>query len=328
MSHKKAISKAAVLILAALFALIVPLTVLAEPEYSTDGTCTGPGCHTEDELPDLLGHSGGGQPATEAPEIAQIEGAEYFTAAAKGFGGEVEVTIAVKDGQIAAMTAYGAKETQGIGSNAIEQLPENIVAAQSWEVDAVSGATVTSKAVKEAAKAAMIQAGLIEAEAEPTPAPVPETPTPTEAPVSSSAKEYTATAKGFGGDVEVTLGVEDGKIVSVVIIALNETPGIGSNAVEQLPQAIMDAQSWEVEAVSGATVSSMAIREAAKAAMTEAGLLEEEAVSPAPATEVEVEAPVEEETKSGGVDLVIIAIAAAFVVVAAVIMIVSYRRRD
>ena len=116
--------------------------------------------------------------------------------------------------------------------------------------------------------------------------------------------------------------------MSVVIIALNETPGIGSNAVEQLPQAIMDAQSWEVEAVSGATVSSMAIREAAKAAMTEAGLLEEEAVSPAPATEVEVEAPVEEETKSGGVDLVIIAIAAAFVVVAAVIMIVSYRRRD
>ena len=175
MSHKKAITKAAIVFAAALFALSFPLTALAEPEYSTDGTCVGPGCHTEDELPDLVGHSGGAQQATQAPEIAQIEGAEYFTATSKGFGGDVEVTIAVKDGKIAAMIAYGPKETSGIGSNAVERLPGEIVAAQSWEVEAVSGATMTSMAIREAAKAAMTEAGLVEDESA-APAPATETP--------------------------------------------------------------------------------------------------------------------------------------------------------
>lgn len=328
MSHKKAITKAAIVFAAALFALSFPLTALAEPEYSTDGTCVGPGCHTEDELPDLVGHSGGAQQATQAPEIAQIEGAEYFTAASKGFGGDVEVTIAVKDGKIAAMIAYGPKETSGIGSNAAEQLPDAVVAAQTWEVDAVAGATVTSRAVKEAAKAAMIEAGLIEGEAA-IPTPAAGTPVPTQAPDLSGAEQFTASSRGFGGDVEVTISVSEGKIVDVSVSGPNETAGIGSNAVERLPGEIVAAQSWEVEAVSGATMTSMAIREAAKAAMTEAGLVEDESAAPAPATEAP-EAPEipEEEEPEGGVDMVIIAIGAAFIVIAGGVIFFSGRRKD
>lgn len=325
MSHKRGITKAAIFFAAALFALGLPLTALAEPEYSTDGTCVGPGCHTEDELPDLVGHSGGAQQATEAPEIAQIEGAEYFTASSKGFGGDVEVTIAVKDGAIAAMIAYGPKETSGVGSNATDQLPDAVVAAQTWEVDAVAGATVTSKAVKEAAKAAMIAAGLIEGEAA-TPTPPAETPAPTQDPVLSGAEQFTASSRGFGGDVEVTIAVAEGKIVDVSASGPNETAGIGSNAIERLPGEIVAAQSWEVEAVSGATMTSMAIREAAKAAMAEAGLVEDESAAPAPATEVP-EAPGAEEPK-GGADMVILAIAAAFVVIAGGILFFSRRRKD
>ena len=58
------------------------------------------------------------------------------------------ITAEVKDGKVATVTVGDNSETQGIGSKAIEQLPDAIVKANGTEgVDAVSGATVTSKAI-------------------------------------------------------------------------------------------------------------------------------------------------------------------------------------
>ena len=58
------------------------------------------------------------------------------------------MTVTVKDGKVSEVKVGDNSETQGIGSKAIEQLPEAIVAANGTEgVDAVSGATVTSKAI-------------------------------------------------------------------------------------------------------------------------------------------------------------------------------------
>ena len=88
--------------------------------------------------------------------------AEPFTGTAQGFGGEVAVTLEVEGGKITAATAEGAGETAGIGSRAIEELPAKIVEAGTWEVEALTGATFTSEAVKNAAKAAMEAAGLSE----------------------------------------------------------------------------------------------------------------------------------------------------------------------
>ena len=71
-----------------------------------------------------------------------------YTAEGKGIGGKVPVTVEVRGGKITSVTVGDNSETQGIGSKAIEQLPEAIVAANGTEgVDAVSGATVTSKAI-------------------------------------------------------------------------------------------------------------------------------------------------------------------------------------
>ena len=69
------------------------------------------------------------------------------------------MTVTVKDGKVAEVTVGENSETQGIGSNAIEQLPEAIVAANGTAgVDAVSGATVTSKAIFSAVDEALAQA--------------------------------------------------------------------------------------------------------------------------------------------------------------------------
>lgn len=74
---------------------------------------------------------------------------------ANGYGGEVNVTVQVDGEDIVSVEVVGEKETQGVGSNAIEQLPEKIEEADSTDVEVVSGATVTSNAIIEAVNKAL-----------------------------------------------------------------------------------------------------------------------------------------------------------------------------
>jgi fumarate reductase flavoprotein subunit len=89
---------------------------------------------------------------------------------------------------------------------------------------------------------------------------------------SGVSGEFTGTAKGLGGDVTVTLTLKDSVITNVVAEGKDETEGIGSKAIEQLPGEMVDGNTINVEGVSGATVTSDAIKEAAKAALESAGL--------------------------------------------------------
>lgn len=58
------------------------------------------------------------------------------------------------------ITVTEQNETQGIGTVACEQLPDAMVAANSYNVDGIAGATVTSNVLKEAVQAALESAGL------------------------------------------------------------------------------------------------------------------------------------------------------------------------
>ena len=89
----------------------------------------------------------------------------------------------------------------------------------------------------------------------------------------SNEQTVSATAKGYGGDITVTLTVKDGKITDVKIVGDGETKDVGSKAVEQMPEQILSAQTYDVDGVSGATISSTSIKKATKEAMTAAGLL-------------------------------------------------------
>jgi uncharacterized protein with FMN-binding domain len=191
---------------------------------------------------------------------------ETLTATAKGFGGDVTVTLIVDGDDIVSVTAVGDSETQGIGSNAIEQLPALIADADSADVDGVSGATITSNAIKTAVNAAM---GIESAE-EPA-APAEEPAKETSAQPAAPEGALTATAEGFGGDVTVTVVVEGDDIVSVTAVGADETPGIGSNALEQLPGKIAEADSTDVDGVSGATYTSDAIKKAVEEALASKG---------------------------------------------------------
>lgn len=101
------------------------------------------------------------QSSEPAAEDAGVSGT--FTGEAVGQGGAdkpVTVTVTLENGEITDVKAEGPGETDGIGSKAIEQLPGEIVAGNTLDVDAVSGATVTSNAIIEAATAALAEAGL------------------------------------------------------------------------------------------------------------------------------------------------------------------------
>lgn len=92
---------------------------------------------------------------------------------------------------------------------------------------------------------------------------------------SFTAGTYTGTSKGFGGDVTVTVEVSDSAIVSVEAVGESETDGIGTNALEMLPAAIVSAQSLKVDTVAGCTVTSEAVLAAAEDALRQSGASDE-----------------------------------------------------
>jgi len=179
---------------------------------------------------------------------------EYSTSA-KGFGGDVNVTVTLENGVIVAVTAEGPSETAGVGSNAIDQLPDAIVAAGNADVDGVSGATMTSNAIKTAVKKALNEARGTEQEAFD----------------GYTEGTYTGTAQGNNGPLKVEVTVSKDKIESVEVVSNNETALLSVPALERIPSEIVEHQTLTLDAVSGATVTSNAIIAATKNAVLQAG---------------------------------------------------------
>jgi uncharacterized protein with FMN-binding domain len=85
--------------------------------------------------------------------------------------------------------------------------------------------------------------------------------------VSLGANQYSGSASGMEGQVVVRVSCAGGVISNVEVVSHNETPGIGTRAVDAIPPAIVKANSADVDVVSGATVTSRAIMEAVKDAL-------------------------------------------------------------
>ncbi len=81
---------------------------------------------------------------------------------------------------------------------------------------------------------------------------------------------YEGVGEGYKGDIKVSVEVKDGKISNVAILEQEETEGLGDAAAEEVAKKIVEAQSTEVEAVSGATGSSNGTMAAAKDALSKA----------------------------------------------------------
>lgn len=197
---------------------------------------------------------------------AQAEAAIYtpgtYAAATKGFGGDVSVTITVDESKITDVSIVGDSETVGIGGNAVEQMPAQILEAQSAEVDGVAGATVTSTAIRTALTAALNEAAGIQADA-----------------AALNDGVYTATAPSYAevnglattGSMTLTLTVKDGKIAEITVSDFTDTDIIGGMAYPILSEKVVATQSMNIDSVSGATVSSAAFFAALSDCVAQAG---------------------------------------------------------
>ena len=81
---------------------------------------------------------------------------------------------------------------------------------------------------------------------------------------------YSAKAAGIGGDVIVTMTFEHDRITDVVLDVSHETPSIGQAAAETLKKSLMTAQSASIDAVSGASITSRAVQQAAAKCIAQA----------------------------------------------------------
>lgn len=198
------------------------------------------------------------------------DGAVKLTVSAEGFAGPVNVEVIATEEKILGVKVLENGETDGIGSKAIEQLPGLIVEKNSVDVDGVSGATLTSNAIKTAVVEAVVQAGFDPAKFGATSQADEQETVAVEIP--ADALIATGTAVGNNGDVTVEVAADAERIYSVKVTGHQETKGIGDKAAEQIPAAIVSGQSLRVDAVSGATVTSDAIVEAVKAALLSAGI--------------------------------------------------------
>lgn len=175
------------------------------------------------------------------------------TSTAKGFGGDVTVTVTLDGDKIIDVKASGEAETPEIGGRALEELPKKMIEANSTDVEIVSGATVTSNAVISAAKAA-VSAAKGETSA-----------------ISFNPGTYSGEAYGNISTIKVDVTVSESKIEKIEVVSQGETPVLYDAAKESVLNQIIDGQTLAVDAVTGASVTSNALVAAVSNALEKSG---------------------------------------------------------
>ena len=158
---------------------------------------------------------------------------DTYTASAAGIESDVSVTVTVdKSGTIKDVSVDVSGETPGVGADIGDEITQQILDAQSADIDGIAGATITSNAVKTALADALSQAGIDSGLESTTPAQgnaaetagAESTTEAAESTTEAAAAEgtaetaaaaagsytpgtYTASAKGMDGDVPVTITI-------------------------------------------------------------------------------------------------------------------------
>ena len=70
-----------------------------------------------------------------------------------------------------------------------------------------------------------------------------------------AANEYIGVGKGFGGEIKVKVTMNGDKIAKIDVLSHQETPGLSDNSFAKIPDAIIAAQSTDIDAASMATTS-------------------------------------------------------------------------
>ena len=201
--------------------------------------------------------TGGSTAKSEVKNQGSLKKADgRYIGTAEGYGGEIKVRVTVQDGNMVGVDILEAeKETESYFNKARKVL-DDVKTANSWKVDTVTGATYSSKGILKAIQNAI----------EGTSA----TPTPTPSGKTYTDGVYLAEAEGYGGPIQLRVTISDGQILAIDIVSAEDETFRYLNRARKVIDSILAAQSAEVDAVSGATYSSGAIREAVQLALAQA----------------------------------------------------------
>lgn len=194
---------------------------------------------------------------TSEPKVEE----QTYTASAQGFASEVTVTLTMSEGKITAVDVDASGETESVGQAAVEDLVAQVLEAQSASIDGVSSATMTSNAVKEAVNACLKEANGTTGES---------------ASLTDGTYEETVYGNNYDVPFKVATTFEGGKITNIEVTDMGgewscyDTTILDAAKATIIPR-ILESQSVAVDATTGATASSSAIRYAVRLAIEEAG---------------------------------------------------------
>ena len=195
-----------------------------------------------------------------------------YKGSANGYGGKVTVNVTVSKKTMTAIDIVSAPgETDSFFQRAKGVIDE-MLTAQSTDVDVVSGATYSSNGIIGAVKNALFGTESNNATAANAGNAGGSAPSVSKVSESGTWKDgtYTGSGKGFGGTISVKVTVKDGKISAIdVTSASGETASYFSKAKGIIPKMI-SGQTTNVDAASGATYSSNGIITAVRNALSKA----------------------------------------------------------
>ena len=197
-----------------------------------------------------------------------------YKGSANGYGGKVTVNVTVSKKTMTAIDVVSAPgETDSFFQRAKGVIDE-MLTAQSTDVDVMSGATYSSNGIIGAVKNALFGTESNNATAAAANAGNAGGSAPSVSKVSESGTwkdgTYTGSGKGFGGTISVKVTVKNGKISAIdVTSASGETASYFSKAKGIIPKMI-SGQTTNVDAASGATYSSNGIITAVRNALSKA----------------------------------------------------------
>ena len=203
------------------------------------------------------------------PKLPYADG--VYVGSSRGYGGAVRVQVTMENGSITEVEILDASHETKQFLRRAKRLLTTVVETQSWEVDAVSEATYTSRGILGAVQNALT--------GEVVNNPLPPQPKPAAtlvveeftAPSIYLDGIYTAEATGFEGQITVQVTVAEDKITDITILSAEDEEEYLSRAKQVIP-AILEGQSPNVDTVSGATYSSTGILNAVKLALAKAAV--------------------------------------------------------
>ncbi len=204
------------------------------------------------------------QPASDAECTDNGDGT--YACKASGFN-ELSATIEIKDGKVAAVKDLTGDEGDGVGDDWFSDTSDLVGVSSADEIDAISGATLTSNGVKN-----MIQAALDMASGETSTATSSKTEKTTEEDASVCTEEsegvFACKAKGFAGELTATITVKDGKVTSVKDLEGDDNgDGIGDDWFKDASSLEGVSSSDEVDTLTGATYTTKAVKTMIDAAL-------------------------------------------------------------